>query len=37
MNERCDALAVNASLVKNLPMDHWYEANRNNEDLFSAA
>jgi ribonuclease HI len=33
MNERCDELAVNASLGKNLQADSWYEANKD-KDLF---
>jgi ribonuclease HI len=28
MNERCDFLAVEASMGKNLKVDSWYEANR---------
>lgn len=36
MNERCDELAVAASWGKNLQADAWYEANKDNEDLFSA-
>ena len=34
MNERCDELAVAASWGKNLQADVWYEANKDNEDLF---
>lgn len=36
MNERCDRLAVEASLGRDLKIDHWYEANKDKEDLFSA-
>lgn len=35
MNERCDALAVEASLQKNLPADSWYEMNKDKDDLFA--
>jgi ribonuclease HI len=34
MNERCDALAVAASMEPNLPIDIWYEANKERQDLF---
>jgi ribonuclease HI len=34
MNERCDALAVAASMEPNLPNDVWYEANKDRQDLF---
>lgn len=35
MNERCDALAVDASLQRNLPADQWYEMNKDQDDLFA--
>jgi ribonuclease HI len=34
MNERCDFLAVEASLGKDLKVDAWYEANKDSDDLF---
>lgn len=34
-NERCDQLAVEASMQKNLPADIWYENNRDKEESSS--
>ena len=36
MNERCDELAVAASMGKDLKIDAWYEANKDKDDLFNA-
>jgi len=36
MNERCDRLAVEASVGRDLKIDQWYEANKDKEDLFFA-
>ena len=36
MNERCDFLAVEASVGKNLKTDIWYEAHKDSEGMFES-